>query len=200
VGDPHLSASYTVFFSHSMTQNDLAVVYEASRQVAASGVSSYIAERDWQPGVSLPDKVRDEIAKADCLVAFWTEGGSHSAWVNQEIGAAYALGKPIIPIVEKGLSLTGFPTGMEYLPLDREEPQPTFEKLTSYLSRQKLERVTQRAVAAEKRAAVAEQRATQALVIAGAAILVLAIVAILVLQSGALRAGQAKLGPGPGEP
>jgi hypothetical protein len=178
---------YKVFFSHSMTQNDLAVVYEASRQASLSGVDSYIAERDWQPGVSLPDKVRNEIAKADCLVAFWTEGGSHSAWVNQEIGAAYALGKPIIPIVEKGLSLTGFPTDMEYLQLDREEPQPTFEKLTSYLSRQKLERVTQRAVAADKRATLAERRAAQAAVLAGAAILALVIVAYLVIQSGALK-------------
>ena len=90
-----------MFFSHSMTQADLSVVYEASRQASQSDVECYIAERDWQPGQSLPEKVRKEIAEADCLVAFWTDGGSHSVWVNQEIGAAYALDKPMILLVEK---------------------------------------------------------------------------------------------------
>jgi len=92
--------------------------------------------------------------------------------------------------------VTGFPVGMEYVEFDREMPQPTFEKLTSYLNRQRLERETQRVAQAEQRAAAAEVRATVAeqrlstvetAVLVGAAVLALAIVIYLVLQSGALK-------------
>ena len=92
---------YSVFVSHSMKQEDLAIVYETERDARSRGISCYIAERDWQFGKSLPAKIDTAIRASDCVVAFLTQGGAHSAWVNQEIGHAVGCKKPRILVVKK---------------------------------------------------------------------------------------------------
>jgi hypothetical protein len=61
---------FSVFVSHSMRQDDLAIVYEAAKQAQLRGIGCYIAERDWQFGKSLPQKIENAIRTSDCLVAF----------------------------------------------------------------------------------------------------------------------------------
>jgi hypothetical protein len=180
---------YKVFFSHSMGQEDLEMVYEAVRDARLRGIACYVAERDQQLGVYLPDKIAAAILDSDCVVAFLTVGGSHSAWVQQEIAFAVAHGKQVIPVVEKGQATTGFLTGVEYLPLDRAAPQPALQQLTSYLSGRKSERddrrvaeADRRVVAAEQRAAVAGQRAQIATGVAIGATVALLVVILLLLS------------------
>lgn len=68
-------------------------------------------------------------------------GGRNSLWVNQEVGAAKAMRKLIVPVVEKGVSLAGFPAAdLEYLELDREDPYPALGQLSTYLGRLKIKR------------------------------------------------------------
>ena len=68
-----------------------------------------VAERR-RVGQSLADKVKQCIHEADCLMPILTRRSIDSQWVNQEIGFAEALKKPIIPLVEKNLldNLKGF--------------------------------------------------------------------------------------------
>jgi hypothetical protein len=132
--------AYNVFVSHSMRQDDLALVYEAARQASARGISCYIAERDWQFGKSLPEKIEKAIRARDCFVAFWTQGGAYSAYVNQEIGFARACGKTRILVVERGVPLKGFDIDKEYIELDRQNPLQAISVLNDYLSRLKLEK------------------------------------------------------------
>jgi hypothetical protein len=129
---------YNVFVSHSMRQDDLAIVYETARQASLRGISCYIAERDWQFGKSLPEKIEKAIRASDCLVAFWTQGGAYSAYVNQEIGFARACGITRILIVERGVPIKGFEIGKEYIELDRWNPLQAIALLNEYLSRLKL--------------------------------------------------------------
>lgn len=58
---------------------------------------------DWKDkaGTSLANKVQADISWADLVVVVLTPTAASSAWVNQEIGFARALGKKILPIVEK---------------------------------------------------------------------------------------------------
>ena len=124
---------YKVFVSHSMKQEDLGIVYETSKQAKFSAIDCYIAERDWQFGKSLPQKVEKAIKYCDCFVAFWTVGGAHSAYVNQEIGFARACGRQRILVVEQGVSLKGFDVDKEYIELDRQNPFQAINVLNKYL-------------------------------------------------------------------
>jgi hypothetical protein len=135
---------YSVFVSHSMKQEDLAIVYETERDARSRGISCYIAERDWQFGKSLPAKIDTAIRASDCVVAFLTQGGAHSAWVNQEIGHAVGCKKPRILVVEKGLQVQGFDVGNEYVSLDRANPWDAINKLNTHLSRLQLAKEKQR--------------------------------------------------------
>lgn len=101
---------------------DLGFVYEVAREAQTGGINCYIAERDWQFGHDLPTVIEENIRNSDCMVVFLTQGGVHSAWVNQEVGFARACNKLIIPVVEKGITPTGFVQALQYLPLDRAAP------------------------------------------------------------------------------
>ncbi len=131
-------AHYTAFISHSMVQEDIGIVYEACNHAAVSGINCYIAERDWQFGHSLPQKIKNNILACDCFVAFLTRGGAQSAWVNQEIGCAVAHSKPRILLVETGVELQGFDAANEYITLDRFNPWDAISRLSYYLSHLKL--------------------------------------------------------------
>ena len=68
-----------------------------------------VAERR-KVGQILTDKVKECMHEADCLMPILTRRSIDNQWVNQEIGFAEALKKPIIPLVEKNLfdKLKGF--------------------------------------------------------------------------------------------
>jgi nucleoside 2-deoxyribosyltransferase len=193
-----------------MRPEDLKTIELATGQMREAGIDGYVAERDVQLGANLSAKLAQAITRSDCFVAFLTQGGSASAYVQQEIGFAVAYRKPVITIVEKGLQPQGFLVGVEYLELDREDPQPTIQRLTAYLSAQHAEQQRLRAERAERQVAIAqiqvetaEQRlaraqgqATIATAIAVGALLALAIIAIIVLSSSPLVRGGGAGGSG----
>src|SRR5260370_42373490 len=72
---------YNVFVSHSMTQDDLGIIYQAKRDAECRGITCYIAERDPQFGKSLSNKIENAIRLCDCCVVFLTHGGSIAAYV-----------------------------------------------------------------------------------------------------------------------
>lgn len=67
-------------------------------------VVPYIS-RDVKEG-SLPYRLREKIAAADCLIAILTEEGS-SAFIQNEVGIAFALHKPIFAIYEDRVDVKG---------------------------------------------------------------------------------------------
>ncbi|MGO9208773.1 MAG: toll/interleukin-1 receptor domain-containing protein [Terriglobales bacterium] len=129
---------YNVFVSHSMRQEDLGIVYTAATDAHARGLTCYIAERDWQFGHSLPAKIDNAIRACDCFVAFLTQGGAHSRFVNQEIGHAVGCKKPRILVVEQGVQVEGFDVGNEYISLDRANPWDAIGTLNTHLLRLQL--------------------------------------------------------------
>jgi len=55
---------------------------------------------------SLPHMLREKISAQDCLIVILTKGGS-SEWVQNEVGIAFALNKPIFAIYEESASISG---------------------------------------------------------------------------------------------
>jgi hypothetical protein len=176
-------SAYRVFVSHSMRPDDLKIVYDAAQQLQTTGIHCYFAERDVRPGGPLPAKIAEAIEDSNSVVAFLTEGGTASAFVNQEVGLALGRLKPIVPVVEKGLLAPGFLAGVEFIELDRSDPQPAIQRLTAYLSAQHSRHLEMRAMEAERALSAAQQRASTAEAVAVAALLALIIIGLLALAS-----------------
>lgn len=130
---PAVGPRLEVFLSHAtVDEQHVALVQQ---QMEALGISVYLAEHDPQPGTILAEKVRDAIHRCHAVVVLITTESLNSAYVQQEIGIAHECGKPIVPIVEKGIDTRqlGILQGVEYLELDLDHPSETLAKMTAKL-------------------------------------------------------------------
>ena len=59
-------------------------------------------------------RLRNELAEADVVVALLTPASVSSSWVLHEIGAAWGLRKPIIPVITTRDVLRGLPVALEH--------------------------------------------------------------------------------------
>jgi nucleoside 2-deoxyribosyltransferase len=66
-------------------------------------------------------KILEEIKHSDLLISIITKERGDSAWIQNELGMAYALGKPILPFFEEGINSEGFaPLVGEYITFNQE--------------------------------------------------------------------------------
>jgi len=129
---------YKAFISHSTKDRNL--VLSISNNLKATGISVYLAEEDPQPGMNLPQKIVNNIKSADCMIVVLTDPGIRSQFVNQEIGVAKAVNRPIIPMVEKKVKgkIKGLLAGRELIIFDKANPKQAIKKVSSYASGLKL--------------------------------------------------------------
>lgn len=85
---------------------------------------------EWEntAGVMLNDEVTTEISKADVVVVVLTRAASLSPWVNQEIGYAMGLEKPIVPVVADNIDSKALLDGRKYQPYFADNPGLTAEQ------------------------------------------------------------------------
>ena len=122
----------SVFISHS--SSDYEVITKVKETLEVQGFHVYLAEEDVRAGTSLPAKIEDAIRQCDVVLAILTSKASKSAWVQQELGYAKAIGKLIIPLVEEGVNVTGFLTGVEYIRFNPENLDSALQKIGGYLT------------------------------------------------------------------
>jgi nucleoside 2-deoxyribosyltransferase len=88
-----------VFISHSIADQVLA---RTIRNLLVHRVNAQVfSTEDLSAGERWETKLRNELAAADVVVAILTPHSVDSSWVLHEIGAAWALEKPIIPLVTR---------------------------------------------------------------------------------------------------
>jgi hypothetical protein len=98
-----------IFLSYSeLDKNKLKALRSAINK--REGLDPIIVSERRKVGQSLAEKVKQCMHEADCLMPILTRRSINSQWVNQEIGFAEAMKKPIVPLVEKSLldKLKGF--------------------------------------------------------------------------------------------
>lgn len=135
--------AYKVFISHST--KDQGLVMYLAKLLEKFGVKVFVAEWYLTPGEGLDRKVFTQINEADAMVVLLTRNGIRSNWVQQEIGYAIKAGKPIIPLVEKGISeeALGALQGREYIEYDTFQPEQALIKAATYIKSLKLRREEQ---------------------------------------------------------
>lgn len=154
-----------IFISHS--SKDRRAVETVAAQARAMGVSFYLAKHDVQPGQPLATKIEDQIRECDAVVVLLTSHGMSAPYVQQEIGFALALNKPVIPLVEHELRDQNLAMleGVEYIPFDPQAPHDALTPLTAALN--------DLAEGARLREQLGRQRQQQAILLVGLIILLL---------------------------
>jgi hypothetical protein len=84
-----------VFLSYSKRDADFAM--QVRDVISQLEVRTFI-HGDLSAGENWPEKLRAEIRSADLVIALVTPHTLNSSWMNQELGAAWVLKKPILAI------------------------------------------------------------------------------------------------------
>lgn len=133
--------TYKVFLSYST--KDMGIAFRLAQILSNNQITSYIAEWDMQPGKEISQKVKENIQNSDAFLVILTKDGVRSEWVNQEIGLAYSLGKPIVPLVENGVEVKGVLEGKEYIPFEMGDLGESINKCFNYIKSLKLSKERQ---------------------------------------------------------
>ena len=125
-----------VFISHSMKDSQLVRVLVKNLEIYS--VEAYIAERDYQPGKQLSQKIMQNIDTSNYFLVVYTINGEDSIYVQQEIG--YWLGKKkfndFIPLVAKGINPRGFLHDVEFIEFDQQNPKLGIDNVINYVNQQ----------------------------------------------------------------
>lgn len=111
------AANRRIFISHSNSESDNSLVARLMEKLNRAGFEPVLSEHARSPMTQLGEKVRDAIESCYFFLALLSVSGHSSDWIQQELGFAYNhhLRRKIIAVlVEDGVGLGGFYTGLEY--------------------------------------------------------------------------------------
>jgi hypothetical protein len=105
-----------VFVSHCSQDDNKRIALASALE--KNGFEPVVVVARQMPGMPLVVKVTRAIQEADTFVPILTSASIANQWVNQEIGYARGIEKPILPIVETAIlgSLKGFVHAQDDLP------------------------------------------------------------------------------------
>ena len=89
---------FHVYLAHA--QGDYLLADRVHRILDHMGMRGYMYEHYPHPGRRAADAVLSALRDSAEVAVFLTDVGAGSAWVHQELGAAIALDKPVIPILD----------------------------------------------------------------------------------------------------
>ncbi|MCE2509194.1 MAG: toll/interleukin-1 receptor domain-containing protein [Nitrosopumilaceae archaeon] len=123
-------APIRVFISHP--DRDRAMAAELKRIMDAVLMRPFLAHRDIGAGAVWREAIRREIEGCDMLVALVTPNFCESEYANQEVGAAWVLGKPILPVLADGATPPGFISDMQGVKYDLDAPLNTARNILKF--------------------------------------------------------------------
>ncbi|MCL0094865.1 toll/interleukin-1 receptor domain-containing protein [Dehalococcoidales bacterium] len=111
----------SIFLSYC--EEDASLVHRIFYILSRLRLDPYAFKLFPEPGAFIHEIVLSRIKDSEYVIPFITQNGVQSQWVNQEIGAAHALRKYIIPVVEVGVESKGFVDlrlrhAVQYQPID----------------------------------------------------------------------------------
>ena len=110
-----------VFISHS--HEDMEMATRLSDTLGQLDVVPFIAHSDIMGGELWKETIRDEIVECDVLVALLTTNFRKSEFTEQEVGAAWVLKKPVLPLYTGDGMPSGFIADRQYVKYDNSNPE-----------------------------------------------------------------------------
>ena len=122
----------SVFISHSARDTDWARLF--AQALKQRGVTVWIDDLDVLPGESLRDALESGLRGSDVIVALMDPEYPAMPNLFFELGAAWSMGKKIVPIVPKDLDPNNLPLDFRLRRyLIRDSPERTAEELSTTL-------------------------------------------------------------------
>ncbi|HSO73623.1 MAG TPA: TIR domain-containing protein [Blastocatellia bacterium] len=139
---------YRVFLSYNTTRDEMVVVWRLQTLAAASGLHLEVLNSEQRSDWAT---VAQKIDEADSVIAFLTKQASKQ--VELELRYALSRGKPVIPIVERGVSTKLInvllqQSGIPVFVLDPDKPGTMESNLAEYLRTKKLDKEKRNAILA----------------------------------------------------
>ena len=139
---------YRVFLSYNTTRDEMVVVWRLQTLAAASGLHLEVLNSEQRSDWTV---VAQKIDESDSVIAFLTKQATKQ--VENELRYALSRGKPVIPIVERGVStkLIGVllqQSGIPVFVLDPDKPGMMESMLADYLRTKKLNKEKRNAILA----------------------------------------------------
>jgi TIR domain len=139
---------FRVFLSYNTSRDEMVVVWRLQTLAAASGLHLEVLNPEQRSDWATVTKRIDE---ADSVIAFLTKQATKQ--VENELRYALSRGKPVIPIVERGVSTKLInellqQSGLVVFVLDPDNPGFMETMLADYLRKEKLNRETRNAILA----------------------------------------------------
>jgi len=92
-----------IFISYA--REDRAHAQKLLAALVETGVEGWMDATDIASGAAVSKAVRSAIERSGAIVVLLSPKSLHNKWVNFEVGAGLALGRPIIPIIVEGPGL-----------------------------------------------------------------------------------------------
>lgn len=97
----NFQGDFNVFISHKFIKEDQLLALELRAELKKNNVGGYLAESKKEYELLIGDKIREAIDKSKYVVGIITKYSQTSASVNQELGYALGVKKPIVIMIEK---------------------------------------------------------------------------------------------------
>lgn len=92
-------AAYDVFLSY--TQKDVHIANEIREELAGSGMTCFMAEKDIRASGDWTEEIRGALHSSEIILLLLTQRSLGKPWILLEAGAAWALGKRIVPLLNQ---------------------------------------------------------------------------------------------------
>ena len=123
-----------VFISHSGLPEDMALASKIGNLLTDRLDARVFSTEELSAGENWEGKLRNQLAEADVIVAILSPNAVKSTWVLHEIGAAWGMGKPIIPVVTNRNVLRKIPLSLEAMPALEFKDLNTPERADEFVS------------------------------------------------------------------
>ena len=120
-----------VFVSHS--HEDVNMAKKLANALGELDVVPFLAHSDIVGGELWMWTIRDKIIECDVLVALLTNNFRKSEFTEQEVGAAWGLKKPVLPLYTGDEMPSGFITDRQYIKYDNENPERAAGEILKFI-------------------------------------------------------------------
>jgi len=120
-----------VFVSHS--HEDVRMAKNLSNALGVLDVVPFLAHSDIVGGELWKEAIRDKLDECDAVVALLTGNFRKSKFTEQEIGAAWALKKPVLPLYTGNEMPGGFIADRQYIKYDNDNPERAAGEILKFI-------------------------------------------------------------------
>ena len=120
-----------VFISHS--HEDVEMATRLSDTLGSLGMVPFLAHSDIIGGELWKETIRNKIVECDVLAALLTNNFRKSEFTEQEVGAAWVLKKPVLPLYTSDGMPSGFIADRQYVKYDNSNPERAAGKILKFV-------------------------------------------------------------------